>query len=219
MNEHVIHVYGEPSFSQFFLEDGVHHGLEGCRGVSESKEHYVWFEQSLIGDEGCFPLVSVFDSDVVVAPSDVELREEFCSFYSRDKLGDEWEWVAVLYCPFINLPIVLHWPELSVFLFDKEEGRCVGAFRRFDVSLFQMFVHEFGECFLFCLGQGVDLSRDCRGGSVFEFNCMIPQAGTWEALQLFLSEYICVSFVFIREWVSVWFVVFFRQSRGCRLAF
>ena len=108
MNEHVVHVYGEPPFSQFILEDGVHHGLKGRGGVGESKEHYIWFEQSLVGDEGCFPLVSIFDVDIVVPPSDIEFREEFRSFDSCNEFGDEGERVAIFYRPFIDFSIVLY---------------------------------------------------------------------------------------------------------------
>jgi hypothetical protein len=63
-------------FCYLFREDRVHHGLEGCQGVGEPEEHDGWFEQAFVGDKCCFPFVSFFDPDVVVAPTDVEFRVE-----------------------------------------------------------------------------------------------------------------------------------------------
>ena len=73
VDQDVVHIDGYPSFSYSVLEDVVHHCLECHRGIGESEEHYFWFEQSLIGSEGCFPLISFFDSDVVISSSYVEL--------------------------------------------------------------------------------------------------------------------------------------------------
>ncbi|KAF9807546.1 hypothetical protein IEO21_08161 [Rhodonia placenta] len=57
-------------------EDLVHHGLEGCGGVGEVKEHYQGFVQSLVSYKGSLPLITGFDLDIVVSPSNVELHEE-----------------------------------------------------------------------------------------------------------------------------------------------
>jgi len=73
MDQDVVHINGYPSFTYFFLEDVIHYCLECCRGVGESEEHYFWFEQSLVGSEGCFPFVSFFDPDVVIPPSHIKL--------------------------------------------------------------------------------------------------------------------------------------------------
>ena len=37
--QHVIHIYDEPPFSEFLFEQGIHHYLKGCWGVSKTKEH------------------------------------------------------------------------------------------------------------------------------------------------------------------------------------
>ena len=59
-----------------FINDGsenmVHHGLKCGRGVSETKEHDCWLEDSKWGFKHCFPLISQFDLDIVVPPMDVE---------------------------------------------------------------------------------------------------------------------------------------------------
>ena len=50
--------------------------LEGGRRVGESEEHNGGFEQPLMGDEGCLPLMAVFDSYIVVSPTNVEFGED-----------------------------------------------------------------------------------------------------------------------------------------------
>ena len=52
-------------------EDVVHHGLEGGQTVGHSKEHYQGFEQISIGLEGCLPLISGLNVDVVETPADI----------------------------------------------------------------------------------------------------------------------------------------------------
>ena len=54
----------------------VHHGLERCRGIRKTKEHYIQFVQSIFGFEGCFVLVSILDPDVIVSPMYVEFRKD-----------------------------------------------------------------------------------------------------------------------------------------------
>ena len=77
MDYDVIDVDGDLSGVDEVSEDVVHYRLEGCGQVCQSKEHDCWFEQSSIHLECRFPFVSLFDSDVVVSPSYIELREYF----------------------------------------------------------------------------------------------------------------------------------------------
>jgi hypothetical protein len=77
VNRYVIHIDCEGSAHDLFTEYHVHHGLEGSGGVSESEEHYHWFEESLIGYKCCFVLVFGCDSDHVVSPSDVNCGDQF----------------------------------------------------------------------------------------------------------------------------------------------
>ena len=76
VDEEIIHVDNEPSFSNHIVKGVVHESLKGGRGVGKSEEHYSGFEKSSVGNEGCFPLVAVLDSYVVVSPPDVELSED-----------------------------------------------------------------------------------------------------------------------------------------------
>jgi hypothetical protein len=60
----------------FFLKYGVHHHLEGGGRIGKAEEHYRWFKQSFWYEEGCFPLISIFNTDVVVSPSHVKFGEQ-----------------------------------------------------------------------------------------------------------------------------------------------
>lgn len=75
--EDIIHVYNHDVFSNKLVEYVVHHVLECRRGVAKSKEHNCWFEQSTVGLEGSFVLVSFTNTDIIESPSDVEFREIF----------------------------------------------------------------------------------------------------------------------------------------------
>ena len=77
VDEKIIHIDDEPSFGNHVAEGVVHEVLKCGGGIGKSKEHNGGFEQSFVGDEGCLPLVSVFDSYVVVFPVDVKLGEDF----------------------------------------------------------------------------------------------------------------------------------------------
>ena len=76
VDKEIVHINDEPSFSNHIAEGVVHETLEGGGGVGESEEHYGWFEEPLMGNEGCFPLVTVLDPYVIVPPSDVELSKD-----------------------------------------------------------------------------------------------------------------------------------------------
>ena len=74
-NEEVIHIDDEPSFSNHISKGIVHESLESCRRIGKSEEHYCWFEEAFVSDESSFPLVAIFDVDIVIAPADVKLCE------------------------------------------------------------------------------------------------------------------------------------------------
>ena len=77
VDEEIIHIDNEPSFSNHVAEGVIHEPLKGRGGVGESEEHHGGFEESFVGDESCFPLVTIFDPYVVVPPSYVKLSENF----------------------------------------------------------------------------------------------------------------------------------------------
>ena len=91
----VIHINFQPFFSYHVGEDVVHKGLE-CRWcIAKPKEHHYWFEKSQGCDEGGFPLVFLLNADVVIAPSDVELREESGVLHVVDEFRDKWQRVRI----------------------------------------------------------------------------------------------------------------------------
>jgi len=57
----------------------------------------------------------------------------------------------VFYCPFVDGSVVLDRAQLSVFLFDKEEGGGIGTFRWLDGSSHYMFLDELLQFFQFDL--------------------------------------------------------------------
>ena len=76
VDEEIIHIDDEPSFGNHVAEGVIHKSLKSGGGVGKSKEHDGGFEESLMGDEGRFPLVTILDSYVVVPPPNIELSED-----------------------------------------------------------------------------------------------------------------------------------------------
>jgi len=70
-DQDVIHIDHHNTFRYEVPEDVIHHGLEGGRTVSHSKEHYQGFEQASVGSEGCLPLVFGLNANIVETPMDV----------------------------------------------------------------------------------------------------------------------------------------------------
>ena len=96
-----------------------------------------------MGDEGGFPLVSVFDADVVVAPTNVKLGEDFCIFELIDEVGDQGEWVGISDGMFVEVPVVLAWSESSVLFLDKEEGGGLGRVGGTNFSSVKVLIKKF----------------------------------------------------------------------------
>src|SRR5260221_3029772 len=89
-------------------EDVVHHHLECCRGVAQSKEHDSWFKQALVSLECCLPLITLLDLHIVEPPAEVEYGEELGTMEAGQDIGDKGEGVGVLDHDLIQLPIVLY---------------------------------------------------------------------------------------------------------------
>jgi hypothetical protein len=121
-NQEIVHVNDKPSFSDEVTERVVHETLEGGRGVGETKEHDSGFEEAFVSVKCSFPLVAIFDPNIVVTPLNIELCEDVGPFEFVDEIGDEGEGIGVTDSVFIDISIVLTWSESSIFLFDEEEG-------------------------------------------------------------------------------------------------
>ena len=96
VNEEVIHVNDEPSFCDHIVKGVIHEALESGRRIGKTKEHHSGFEESLMGDEGGFPLMPVFDSDIIVSPLDIELGKDFHPLEFIDKVRNEGKRVCFL---------------------------------------------------------------------------------------------------------------------------
>jgi hypothetical protein len=57
------------------LEDYVHQGLEGCRGIGEPKGHYPEFPLAMVAFEGCFMLILELHPDLVISRPHIQLGE------------------------------------------------------------------------------------------------------------------------------------------------
>ncbi|KAF9799982.1 hypothetical protein IEO21_10467 [Rhodonia placenta] len=104
------------------MEDVIHHGLEGRGGVGEAEEHHQGFVQSPVSHKGRLPFVTSFDANVVVSPSDIELRKERSATELIHHLGDQRQGVAIFDCDRVQPAIVLHGSKRPFLLFDEEEG-------------------------------------------------------------------------------------------------
>ena len=85
-DEDVIHIDNNPPFIDKVLEYVVHHCLECGQGIAESKKHDGGFVEATRGFECCFPLITIFDADIVVSPSDIELGENLRAPESVDDI-------------------------------------------------------------------------------------------------------------------------------------
>lgn len=78
-DKEVVHADDKPSFNNEISKQVIHESLEHSRRIHESKAHDCGFKEPLVGDKGSFPLMSIFDLDIVVTLADIELGENFSS--------------------------------------------------------------------------------------------------------------------------------------------
>ena len=86
-----------------------------------------------MGDEGCFPLMSILDADVVVPPLNVKLGKVLCILEFVDEVRDERERVGILDGVLIQILIVLAGAEFPILLLDKKEGGGLGRIGGMDL--------------------------------------------------------------------------------------
>ena len=110
-DQNVVQVDHHDTFCYEVPEDVIHHDLEGGRAVGYAKEHYQRFEQASIGLEGCLPLVSRLNADVVETPTNIQLGEVSGFAELRYEFGDQWERVLILDHHGIECSVVLNQPE------------------------------------------------------------------------------------------------------------
>ena len=80
VDEEVVHVNDEPPFCNHIPEGIRHESLKSGGRIGHAKEHDSWFIESLVVDEGGFPLVAFLYSDIVISPLYVKLGEDLGVF-------------------------------------------------------------------------------------------------------------------------------------------
>src|SRR6267378_2258060 len=88
-------------------EDMVHHRLERAGRISQSEEHDKRFEEAVFRFKGSFFFVSRFDSNVIITPADVELREDVGVLHLTNQVWYERQWIPVADRMFVQLAVIL----------------------------------------------------------------------------------------------------------------
>ncbi len=123
-DKYIVQVDYNMSVVNQLFQDVIHEQLECCRRVCESEDHYQWFKQPPVCSKHRFPLITIFDPNVIVTPLDVHLRKPLRSLQLVNKFLNQWQGVSVLDCHVVQLPIILYWQKASVLLLNKEEWQC-----------------------------------------------------------------------------------------------
>ena len=74
-DENVIHVENQPPFCNHITKGIIHKTLEGSGGIAQAKGHYGGFKETSMSNKGSFPLMFIFNTDIIVSPSDIKLGE------------------------------------------------------------------------------------------------------------------------------------------------
>src|ERR1700723_4279621 len=122
-NEYVVDVNEYDAVIDEISENSIHHFLK-CRGrIAETKEHNRGFKQSARANEGCFPLIPLFNPDVIVTPTDVEFCIPVGALQAIDKGTSQGKWVTMFDGDFVKSAIILNWSKLVILFIDKKERR------------------------------------------------------------------------------------------------
>src|SRR6267154_2551850 len=121
--ENIIKVDNEMAFIDKVRKDGVHKGLEGRWCVAEAEGHDEWFKETEGAFEGCFPFVTVSNTDVIVTPADVELCEVARTLEFIDEFRDKGKRSGILDCNIVEGMIVLDGMKGAASSFGNEKER------------------------------------------------------------------------------------------------
>src|SRR3979490_1509776 len=123
VDEDVVNVYADDSFHDEVLKDIVHHCLERSWTIGQTEEHHQRLIQPSVCPKCCLPLVSILNPNIVVPPSDIQLREVLSSPEMINQLWNEGEWIPIFDGHGIQPSVVLHEPKQTFLLFDEEDRR------------------------------------------------------------------------------------------------
>ena len=116
--------------------------LEHCGSVSETKGHYQPFIRPIAGAESCFPLVSGRNLDKMIHMLEIYLGVDFGPAGGVQKVGDQGEWVAILFGNFIEASKVNAEPKRTILLFYEKDWSSMGGSSGADKSGSEIFVYE-----------------------------------------------------------------------------
>lgn len=122
-DDDVIHVDNDtsgPCFADHVTENFIYEGLKCCWAIHHSKEHYHGFVETERNSEYSFPLISIFDANVVISCMDIKSCEVFSTFESIENGVNVGNGVGILDSVFIEI-IILDWLKFAVFFLNKEE--------------------------------------------------------------------------------------------------
>ena len=133
--------------------------------------------------------VPLFYLDVIVLPSDVQLRVDVSPSQVANERGNEGERVLVAHCLFVDFLIVLHRSQLPILLLDEEERQSIRRDGWSNIPLCQLFVNEVVKSFVLSAGHGVDRAVNGIGDPLLEIDSVVPGPQGGEALSLLFAEH------------------------------
>ena len=86
-----------------------------------------------MGDEGCFPLITILDVNIVIPSTNIKFCEVTSVFQLIDQVGDKGEGVYILSSMFIEVLVILARMEFAILLLNKEERRHLRGVQRMDL--------------------------------------------------------------------------------------
>jgi hypothetical protein len=138
-DQEIIHVNDKPPFGNHIVEGIIHESLEGGRGIIHAEEHDHRFKEAFMDNEGTFPLISFFDVNIVITPSNVEFGEDLSSFEFIDEVRDEEKRIGIAGGMGIEISVVLARTEFAILLFHKEERGGLRGFGGSNLSAVKVF--------------------------------------------------------------------------------
>ena len=95
-----------------------------------------------MGDEGGFPLVAFFYSDIVISPSYIKLGKDLGILEFVDEIRDQGKGIRVSNSMAVEISVILARSKASILFLDEEERRSLGGFGRTNFSRAKVFVDE-----------------------------------------------------------------------------
>ena len=129
-DEDIIEVDQDFSLEDKVVENVVHQILKCTWRIGQPKKHHSGFEQTKIGVEHHFPLITLLGSHIVIAPPYIKFGEVLCTLEFVDQLGNEGKGVPVFDSTVIALSLLQSWTGWSFpsFFFTKKKSEAKGDF-------------------------------------------------------------------------------------------